>query len=252
MKKFKILWSILSLLFILLFTNLKATSQTAEEIIKKAEDLIKGETSTGTFTMTVVNPDFKRTVVMESWWVGNEKALIVIKSPAKEAGNKTLKIKNEMWNYLKNTETTIKIPPSMMLQSWNGSDLTNDDLVRESNLVNDYDLKVLFEEKIQGEDCWKIELKPKPTAPVVWGTIYYWVRKSDFLPALIQYYDEKGNLHRTMSFNDYKIMDKRKIPTKWTIINNKKPGHYTEFIYNDVKFNVNIPDRIFSFKELER
>jgi ABC-type lipoprotein export system ATPase subunit len=105
--------------------SLNLFSQSAEEIIKKAEDMIKGESSSGTFTMTVVNPDFKRTVVMESWWVGNEKALIIIKSPAKESGNKTLKIKNEMWNYLKNTETTIKIPPSMMLQSWNGSDLTN-------------------------------------------------------------------------------------------------------------------------------
>jgi len=241
---------ILNLVFV--YLNLNLFSQNAEEIIKKAEDMIKGETSTGTFTMTVVNPDFKRTVVMESWWVGNEKALIVIKSPAKEAGNKTLKIKNEMWNYLKNTETTIKIPPSMMLQSWNGSDLTNDDLVRESDLIKDYDIKLLLEEKIQNEDCWKIELTPKPTAPVVWGTIYYWVRKIDFLPALIQYYDEKGNLHRTMSFSDYKIMDKRKIPTKWTIINNKKTGHYTEFIYNDVKFNVKIPDRIFSFKELEK
>lgn len=239
-------------LILTLFIANTLFSQTVEEIINKAEDMIKGETSTGTFTMTVVNPDFKRTVVMESWWVGNEKALIVIKSPAKEAGNKTLKIKNEMWNYLKNTETTIKIPPSMMLQSWNGSDLTNDDLVRESNLVDDYYLKLLFEEPIQGENSWKIELKPKPSAPVVWGTIYYWVRKSDYLPALIQYYDEKGNLHRTMTFSDYKIMDNRKIPTKWTIINNKKSGHYTEFIYNEVKFNVKIPDRIFSFKELEK
>ncbi len=243
---------LIHLLVLFFYLSYSSYSQTAEEIIKKAEEMVKGETSTGTFTMTVVNPDFKRTVVMESWWVGNDKALIIIKSPAKEAGNKTLKIKNEMWNYLKNTETTIKIPPSMMLQSWNGSDLTNDDLVRESNLVDDYNIKFLFEEKIQGEDCWKIELKPKPTAPVVWGTIYYWVRKTDYLPALIQHFDEKGNLYRTMSFRDYKIMDKRKIPTKWTITNHKKPGHYTEFIYNDVKFNVNIPDKIFSFKEFEK
>ena len=135
-------------------------SQTAEEIIKKSEDLIKGETSHGTFIMTVSTPDYSREITMESWWVGNSKALISIKSPKKEAGNKTLKIGNEMWNYLKNTETTIKIPPSMMLQSWNGSDFTNDDLVRESNLSDDYNQKILAEEDIGGEKYWKIELDP--------------------------------------------------------------------------------------------
>lgn len=229
-----------------------ALSQTPQDIISKAEESIKGKTSVGTFTMNITTPEFQRTFTMDAWWVGNEKALIVITNPAKEKGNKTLKIKNEMWNYLKNTETTIKIPPSMMLSSWNGSDFTNDDLVRESNLVRDYDLKIMQEEKISGELCWKIEMKPKPNVPVVWGYLYYWVRKSDFLPALIQYYDEKGELHRTMKFSDYKMMDGRKIPCKMTVSSNKKENHSTELIYSKVKFDVKINDRIFSFKELEK
>ena len=226
--------------------------QTAEEIINKAEDIIKGTNAHGDITMTVETPDYTRDLEMESWWVGNEKALIVVKSPKKERGNKTLKIGNEMWNYLKNTETTIKIPPSMMLQSWNGSDFTNDDLVRESNLTDDYNQKILSEEEKNGDLCWKIELDPKPEAPVVWGKLLYWVRKSDYIPVSVEYFNEKGVIMRDMVFSDIKILDGRKMPTKWTMINRTKEGHSTSFIINDMQFDIKIPDRKFSFQELER
>lgn len=240
------------LILILAIFPLAAFAQSGSEIVKKAEDAIKGESSRGTFTMRVVRPEFERAMTMESWWVGSEKALIIIKSPAKDKGNKTLKIGNEMWNYLKNTNTVMKIPPSMMLRSWMGSDLTNQDIVRESELVEDYDVKLMFEEEIAGEKCWKLELIPKPDAPVVWGKIYYWVRKKDYLPSLIQYYDEKGKKIRTMKFADYKEMDNRFIPTRWKIVSNTKDNQYTEFIYEDVEFDVDIPDRRFSRRELER
>jgi outer membrane lipoprotein-sorting protein len=227
-------------------------AQSAEEIIKKSEDLIKGESSHGTFKMTVVTPDFTRDLTMESWWVGNNKALIVVKSPPKEAGNKTLKIGNEMWNYLRNTETTIKVPPSMMLQSWNGSDFTNDDLVRESNLSKDYDQKILAEEESSGEKFWKIELDPKPSAAVVWGKLYYWVRQKDYTPSDIQYYDEKGTLVREMVFSNVKIFGKRKIPSVWTMENKLEQGHSTTFKIITVEFDIEISDSIFSFEELEK
>jgi len=227
-------------------------SQTAEEIVRKSEDLLKGETSRGTFRMTIVTPDYTRSMEMESWWVGNSRALIVIKAPRREAGNKTLKVNNELWMYLRNTETTIKIPPSMMLQSWNGSDFTNDDLVRESNLVDDYSIGILGEETVGKELCWKIELLPKPTAPVVWGKILYWVRKKDFLAAKIEYYDEKNVLMRTMEYSEYRVLGGRKIPSKWTMVNNVKKDHRTEFQILDAQFNVTLSERIFSFQELEK
>jgi outer membrane lipoprotein-sorting protein len=227
-------------------------AQNAEEIIEKSENLLKGNTSRGTFKMTVVTPDYDRTLTMESWWVGNEKALIVIQSPKREAGNKTLKIGNEMWMYLKNTETTIKIPPSMMLQSWNGSDFTNDDLVRESNLAKDYYQKVVAEEEIEEEACWKIELDPKPDAPVVWGKLYYWVRQKDYLPARIEYYDEKDKLVRHMEYSKYQEFGKRKIPGQWSMVNDSKPGQHTDLEIVDVEFDIRIPDSRFSFRELER
>ncbi len=245
---------ILILLFILCFLQfIPSIAETPADIVEKAENLYKGSSSYGTFTMNVVTPDYKRTVQMEAWNVGNDKALILIKSPKKEAGNKTLKIKNELWSYLKSTETTMKLPSSMLLQSWNGSDLTNDDLVHEVNLARDYTTTILSSNEKDGtESCWKLQLIPKPTTPVVWGKIYYWIRQSDYIPTKIEYYDEKNTLMRTMTFSDIKVMDKRKIPSKWTIINNKKKGNYTEFIYDDVKFDLKIPEKVFSFRELEK
>ncbi len=227
-------------------------AQSADEIISKSEDLIKGTTSHGTYKMTVTTPDFTRELTIESWNVGNDKALIAVKSPKKEAGNKTLKIGNEMWNYLKNTETTIKVPPSMMLQSWNGSDFTNDDLVRESNLSADYTQSIIDEENISSETFWKIELDPKPNAAVVWGKLYYWVRKSDYMPSDIQYYDEKGNLVREMTFSDVKKFGKRKIPSEWTLENKLKSGYHTTLKIISVEFDKDISDSIFSFEELEK
>ena len=227
-------------------------SQTAEEIIEAAEDLIKGESAYGKTIMTVVTPDYTRELEMESWWVGNEKALIVIKSPRKEAGNKTLKIGNEMWSYLRNTETTIKVPPSMMLQSWNGSDFTNDDLVRESKLSRDYFTKIIEEEEINGKLSWTIQLLPKPDAPVVWGKLFYWVTKELQMPAKVEFYDEKGKLIRYMEYSKVKTFGDRTLPSLWTMHNEVKKGRSTSFELVDMDFNIDINDRIFSFQELER
>ena len=237
-------------IFLLLFLSMFA--QNAEEIVSKAENTIKGKSAYGEIEMTVTNPDFTRSLTMESWYVGNNKALIVVKSPRKEAGNKTLKIGNEMWTYLKNTQTTIKVPPSMMLQSWNGSDFTNDDIVRESNLAKDYNQKIIGNDNIDGEKCWKIQLDPKPDAPVVWGKLFYWVRQKDNLPAKVEYYDEKGKLMRFMSFSEVQTMGGRTIPTNWTMHNVVKENHSTSIKLLKMKFDINIPDKTFSFRELER
>ncbi len=236
----------------LIFTISLIWSQSANEIIKKAEKLVKGTSSVATFKMTVATPDFKRTMEMDSWWEGNKNALIVIKSPRREKGNKTLKIGNEMWSYLRRTETTIKIPPSMMLQSWNGSDFTNDDLVRESNLAKDYVQKLIGKEKFRNTNCWKIELTPKPEAPVVWGKLIYWVRIKGYIPMQVDYYNEKNELVRSLIYSNIKNFDGRNIPAKMKMINHKKKNHSTIIEYLKLKFNAKIPKRIFSFQELER
>lgn len=179
----------------------------SEAIIRKAEDMSKGKTMQGTFTMKIVTPDYTRNLKMDIWNDGKEKALIITREPRKEAGNKMLKIDRELYSYLKATETSMKLPASMMLQSWNGSDLTNDDLVRESDMVDDYNIKYLKDEDVDKAKCWKFELTPKPDVPVVWGKIFYWVRQKDYLPSKVTYFDEDGTLHRTMLFRDIKKME---------------------------------------------
>jgi len=241
-----------SSLFVILLLSFAIKAQTAKEIISNAENAIKGRTSHGIVEMTVVTPYYKRRLKMESWWVGNKKALIVIKSPRRERGNKTLKIGNQMWSYLANTETTIKIPPSMMLQSWNGSDFTNDDLVRESNIQRDYALSIVGSKVIDGAKCWEIKCIPHPDAPVVWGRLIYFVRQKDYLPAKVEYYDEKGILKRYLEFKKIAKLGGRTIPTIWKMVNVTKKGHSTSFKLISMEFNVKIPDRIFSFQELEK
>lgn len=236
-----------------LVLSITANAQTAEEIVDRAERMLRGKTSRGTYEMTVVTPEYTRSMKMEYWWDdANDRSLIRTIAPKKEAGNKWLKIGNEMWNYLRATETTIKIPPSMMLQSWNGSDFSNDDLVRESSMREDYTHEIIAEEELNGEACWKIASTPRPSAAVVWGRLYTWVRKKDFLPSVAQYFDEKGLLVRYLVYSDFRKMDGRVLPTRWSMYNKIRDGHRTEFVILDVDFDVAISDRVFSFRELER
>lgn len=227
-------------------------AQDAKQIIQKAEDAIKGKTSSHSIMeMTITTSDYTRTMKMESWSVGNSKSLVKILAPAREAGNRTLKLGNEIWMYLRATETTIRIPPSMMLQSWNGSDYTYDDMVRAETLAEDYAITIAGNEKIDNVDCWKLQLIPKPNAPVVWGKIFYWVRREDNLPSQVEYFDEKGTLMRTMVMGEFKTIGGRKIPTVWTMYNSDKT-HSTEIKMDEATFDVKLPNNIFTLKELEK
>jgi len=240
------------LVFTLAVAINNAYSQDAKQIIQRAEDAIKGKTSSHSIMeMTITTPDYTRTMKMESWSIGSEKALVKILAPAREADNRTLKLGNEIWMYLRSTETTIRIPPSMMLQSWNGSDYTYDDMVRGETLTEDYDITIVGTERIDNIDCWKLQLIPKPNAPVVWGKIIYWVRKEDHLPSQVEYFDEKGKLMRTMVMSDFKNMGERIVPTVWTMYNSDKT-HSTEIKMDEASFDTKLPNNIFSLKELEK
>ncbi len=247
-----ILFAVLNLLTIYSLIPAVCQAQDPRQIIQRAEDAIKGKTSSySVMEMIIRTPDYTRTMTMESWTSGTSKALVKILSPVREAGNRTLKLGNDIWMYLRNTETTIRIPPSMMLQSWNGSDYTYDDMVREETLTKDYDITLVGSEKIAGVDCWKLRLIPKPNAPVVWGKLLYWVRKADDLPAQVEYFDERGKLMRTMVMSDFKKMGGRMIPTLWTMYNSDKT-HSTEIKMERASFDKRIPGSIFSLRELER
>lgn len=140
----------------------------------------------------------------------------------------------------------------MMMQSWMGSDMTNDDLVNESSIVNDYDHRVLAEEVIDGYNCYKIELIPHEDAPVVWGKIYSWVSKDKFFALKNEYYDEDDVLVNLETLSNIKNVGDRTIPTKFTIVPVDKDGQYTMMEFENIKFNIPIDDSFFSIQNMKK
>jgi outer membrane lipoprotein-sorting protein len=200
--------------------------------------------------MQIETANWSRTLEMEVWSLGTEYALVRVLSPAKEAGTATLKADQEVWNYLPRVDRTIKVPPSLMMGSWMGSHVTNDDLVKESRLIEDYDIEISFEGERDGAEVWEFTLTPRPEAPVVWGRIVEQVRKADMMPEWVRYYDEDGELVRTMTFEDFRVMDDRMVPARMTITPVDKPGERTVIQYSDLEFDVGLSEEFFSLRNL--
>jgi outer membrane lipoprotein-sorting protein len=226
--------------------------QNVEEIIRKADEKFRGESSRGQTTMIIERPNWSREISMKTWSLGNDYSMIYITTPAKERGQVFLKRENEMWNWVPTIERMIKIPPSMMMQSWMGSDFTNDDLVRESSLEKDYTHKLLGEETIQEYECYKIELVPKPDAPVVWGKILMWVSKNEYHWLKAEYYDEDENLVNIEILSEIKTMDDREMPTRMEMIPAEKEGYKTVLIFDEIEFNVDLDESFFSQQNMRR
>jgi outer membrane lipoprotein-sorting protein len=235
----------------LLFCNF-TFAQDIKEIVREADEKLRGTSSTGTYTMTIERPKWSRSITMKSWTLGNEFSLIYITSPAKEKGQVFLKRDKEMWNWVPSIERMIKIPPSMMMQSWMGSDFTNDDLVKESSLAKDYDHKLLGEEEIEGYKCYKIELIPHEDAPVVWGKVIMWISAEEKLWHRAEYYDEDGYIVNYEVLTDIKQMDDRVIPTRLEMIPADEEGHKTVLIFDDIDFNANLKESFFSIQNMKR
>lgn len=226
--------------------------QDAKEIIKKADERLRGKSNYSELTMEIIRPEWKRTMSMKSWSKENAYSLVYILSPAKDKGTVSLKINNEMWNWLPSIDRSIKVSPSMMMQSWMGSDFTNDDLIRQSSIVNDYIHRIIGEEKFHDIGCYKIELIPKPEAPVVWGKIIEWISKENLNQLKVEYYDEDGSLVNVMTGYDLKEMDGRLIPSRWEMVPADEEGHKTVMTYNKIDFDVKLDDNFFSKQNMTR
>ena len=224
----------------------------AHELVAKTDLALRGKTQQGKASMTVRTPDWERTLEMDYWSVNPDKSFILITAPAKEAGTSTLRIESNMWNYLPKVERVIKIPPSLMLQPWMGSDFTNDDLVKESSLVNDYTHNIVAEVVEGGDACYQVLATPKPDAPVVWGKLVLAIRKSDYLPRKEEFYDEKGKLRKVLTYEDIRRAGGRNYPMRWKMVSVTKPGHETVLVYSDLKFDLRIPDRVFTQRNMKR
>jgi outer membrane lipoprotein-sorting protein len=236
-----------------LFTHLYAQQPMgALDIVRKADEKVRGKTNVAEMKMTIVRPSWSREVTMKSWGKGENLALILITGPARDKGTAFLKRDKEIWNWQPTIDRVIKLPPSMMMQSWMGSDFTNDDLVKESSAINDYTHRIIGGEKIEGRECYKIEMVPKEEAAVVWGKVIVWIDKKDFIQMQAAFYDEDGFLVNTMYGKDIKILGGKLLPGRMEVVPADEPGKKTIIEYLRLEFDRPIDDAFFSMQNMKR
>lgn len=238
----------------MLFITASIYSQdlTAIEIIKKADEKQRGEYNQGEVKMSIIRPDWTREITMKSWASGDDYSLILVTSPARDKGTAFLKRDREMWNWQPTIDRVIKMPPSMMSQSWMGSDFTNDDLVKQSSIVVDYTHQITGEAELEGRTCWEITLIPTEEAAVVWGKVKTWVDQKDFLQLKTEFFDEDDYLVNTMYGKKIDKLGGRLLPTIMEIIPADEEGHKTRIEYLSMSFDKPIKDSFFSVQSMKR
>lgn len=229
-----------------------SSSDRARRILRTVDDLWRGQSSHGILSMRVRTVHYTRSIRLEGWSKGKDLSLVRIIEPLKERGTATLKAGTSIYTYLPQTDRTIRLTSGMMMGSWMGSHFTNDDLVKESRLEEDYDPVITFEGERDGRSVLEFTLIPKPQAAVVWGKVVITVRAQDYIPLTSLYYDEDMALVRTMTFSKIKEMGGRRIPTVLRVVPSDKPGEYTELVYERMTFNLHLDDAMFSLAELRR
>ncbi|MDD3739973.1 MAG: outer membrane lipoprotein-sorting protein [Bacteroidales bacterium] len=227
-------------------------AQDAKEIVRKANEKSNGNSSYTEMTMKIVRPTYERSISMKAWSLGTDYSMVYITAPAKEKGQVHMKREKEMWNWQPTINRMIKLPPSMMMQSWMGSDFTNDDLINQASIVNDYTHKLLGEEKHESYLCYKIELIPKENSNVVWGKIILLISKDDEFILKSEYYDEDNDLIKTEFASDVKMLGGKKIPSKFTTIPSDKKGNKTIMIMDNIIFDYKLDETFFTQQNMKK
>jgi outer membrane lipoprotein-sorting protein len=234
--------------FILSFPIFSAiATNEAATLLVKMDELFRSKSSVSTMKMQIITPNWERTLEMKSWTKGMDNTFIRVLSPHKDRGVATLKKDKEMWNYFPKINKVIKVPPSMMMGSWMGSDFTNDDLVREVSLVSEYEVS-----KESEKENYRLTLIPKENTVTVWGKIEFVINQKTLLPLEQSYFNDKGEKVRTMLFSDIKNFSGKKIPAIMTMMPLNKTGHKTVIEYVEAEFDIELGDNIFTLRNLQK
>ena len=234
------------LLIFLFFSTFNICAQDANQILKNSEQKIQGiKSSYQEMMIKIVRPKWSKEMTMKGWSIGEDYFTSVVLSPAKEKGIVFLKRENEVWNYIPSIERTIKLPPSMMMQNWMGTDFTNDDLVQRSSITDDYTNTIIGNEIIDGLDCWIIELIPNEDAAVVWGKLMMWIDKRDYMQLKTQFFDEYDEMVSIMTGKAIKNFDGKKLPAIIEFVPLDKEGNKTIVERLVWKFDIDINERFF-------
>ena len=234
------------LLIFLFFLTFNICAQDANQILKNSEQKIQGiKSSYQEMMIKIVRPKWSKEMTMKGWSIGEDYFTSVVLSPAKEKGTVFLKRENEVWNYIPSIERTIKLPPSMMMQNWMGTDFTNDDLVQRSSITDDYTNTIIGNEIIDGLDCWIIELIPNEDAAVVWGKLVMWIDKRDYMQLKTHFFDEYDEMTSIMTGKAIKNFDGKKLPAIIEFVPLDKEGNKTIVERLVWKFDIDINERFF-------
>jgi len=239
-------------LITILFSCCNLYSQTPKEIIKIADERLRGKSSYAEMTITIVRPKWEKKMELKSWSRGTDYSVSLVTRPAKEKGSVFLKRKKEAWNYLPTIERTIKLPPSMMTQNWMGTDFTNDDLIKQSSMVVDYTHKIVGTEIIENLNCWKLELIPTENASVVWGKLNVWIDKKDYMQLKTEFYDEDLEIVNRMVGSKINEYNGKKLPSRLEFYPLDDEGNKTVIEYKVWNFDVSIPENYFSTQYVSR
>ncbi len=252
MKTRQILKTLTTPFFLTLIMVTGVFGQNPKAIMQRMEDNIRGDASYTEMTMETVRPRYTREISMKSWSLGDDFALILVTAPARDEGTSFLKRKNEIWNYVPNIDRTVKMPPSMMSQSWMGSDFTNDDLVRGVSTIDDFDHTLVGTETIDGVESYKIEMIPHPETPVAYEKIIRWVSKGSYLPVRVENYDDRDELVSTINFREVETLGGRDYPTVMEMIPHDKEGHKTIITTHKADFDIDLNQNFFSQENMRR
>lgn len=229
--------------------RLFAATPSAVSLIEGMEQTLWSDRNHGRYVMRIESEYWTRELQLEAWMDRPDHTLIRIHSPKKEAGVGSLRIGDAMWNYLPKVDRTIKIPPSMMLQPWMGSNFSNDDLVKESSFIDDYTHELTEIDDSGQVPLYRVVSTPRPDAPVVWSQLEFEIR-ADAIPVSVAYYGERDQVVKRLTYDQIKTMGGRRIPTLWTMVDADNPESRTVIRIESIEFDVPLDEALFSLRRL--
>jgi outer membrane lipoprotein-sorting protein len=239
------------LAMLVIFSEMDVSAQDANSLVKAGFDYWRGESSEFLVDMKIHRPDWERTVTLKGWTRGEKDSLISIVAPAKDKGNGTLKKGREMWMFNPKVNRVMKLPPSMMAQSWMGSDFSNNDLAKSDSILTDYDHSITGTENHKGKKVYTITSIPKPSAPVVWGMQKLKIREDHILLGQ-EFYDEDLNTVKVMTGYNIQMLGGKLFPKTWKMKESDETDKYTELTYRELSFKKSLPGHIFTLSNLKK
>ncbi len=240
---------IIPILLLLLPIYVAGEERDATQIVRDAVNHWRGLSSYTEMTMVIHRPDWERSMTMRAWTKGQDQSLVRVIEPKKDRGNGTLTDKNSMWTFSPKVNRVIKVPSSMMGQSWMGSDFSNKDIARADDIIDQYNHTILQSEEVDDIIVYHIESVPLEDAAVVWGREVLKIR-DDHVVLEHAFYDQDGGLVKKLVSMEVEEMGGRTIAKRQRMVKTDKPDEWTEISVRDVEYEIDLKDSLFTLSNL--